>query len=188
MVLFVIVAILICIALGALYIWKRNSKYRIPKQAKTPDAMLCVCQSFLIYSDNFQGLYETMYKASIGSISFERKNNVFKEWDLRMCNIGQVPIELKSWWATIMAHCEKLTDEEIQKRAQLIVNMIFTAGIVRDGEKELIATRDTVLYYDSSDEVRWNAGQKLIVETPCWYLPSSPVRIIEKGYCKTEKL
>lgn len=162
----------------------RNEKPR-KREKETSNAMKEVCQAFLMYADNFQGLFETMYKASVGSISHERTRNILREWDIRMGNITQAPIGLTSWWATVIVDDDKLTDKELQNRAQGVVQMILSCGIVRDDRTEFMAVEDTGMYYQHIDGDKWNLGQKLCVESPSWYLPSNPVRIIEKGYCKT---
>lgn len=162
----------------------RNEKPR-KREKETSNAMKEVCQAFLMYADNFQGLFETMYKASVGSISHERTRNILREWDIRMGNIAQAPIGLTSWWATVIVDDDKLTDKELQNRAQGVVQMILSCGIVRDDRTEFMAVEDTGMYYQHIDGDKWNVGQKLCVESPSWYLPSNPVRIIEKGYCRT---
>lgn len=162
----------------------RNEKPR-KREKETSNAMKEVCQAFLMYADNFQGLFETMYKASVGSISHERTRNILREWDIRMGNITQAPIGLTSWWATVIVDDDKLTDKELQNRAQGVVQMILSCGIVRDDRTEFMAVEDTGMYYQRIDGDKWNVGQKLCVESPSWYLPSNPVRIIEKGYCRT---
>lgn len=162
----------------------KNKKPR-KRVKETSNAMTEVCQAFLLYADNFQGLLETMYKASVDSISHERMKNVLMEWDIRMGNIAQSPICLRSWWATVIVGYESLTDKELQGRARSVVQMILSSGIVRDDKTEIVAVEDTGLYYQHVDGETWSVGQKLSVESPCWYLSSSPVRIIEKGYCRT---
>lgn len=161
-----------------------KDKKPMKREKETSNAMTEVCQAFLMYADNFQGLFETMYKASIGSISHERMRNVLQEWDIRMGNIAQAPIGLRSWWATIIADSNQLTDRELQGRARNVAQMILSCGIVRDDRAEVVAAEDTGMYYQHIDGGKWNVGQKLSVESPSWYLPSNPVRIIEKGYCK----
>lgn len=162
----------------------KNKKPR-KREKETNKALKEVCQAFLMYADNFDGLFETMYKASVGSISHERIRNVMQEWDIRMGMVAQAPIDIKSWWATVIAGYESLTDKELQGRTQSVIQMVLSCGIVRDDRTEIVAVEDTGLYYQHVDGEKWNVGQKLCVESPSWYLPSSPVRIIEKGYCKT---
>lgn len=186
---------IVALLLGTAYLAYVNRKQLLrilrPQQEKKPkrgergtvNAMTEVCQAFLMYADNFQGLFETMYKTSVGAISEERKRNVLKEWDIRMKNIAQAPIGLKSWWSTVIAGCETLTDKELQERAHQIMQMIQSCSIVRDNRKEIVAEEDTGMYYQHSDGNLLMAGQELRVETPCWYLPGNPLRIIEKGYC-----
>lgn len=147
------------------------------------DAMTDVCKEFLMCADNFQGIFETMYKASVGSISPERIRNVLLEWNIRMGGIAQASISLRSWWATVIADFDNLSDEELRERAKRIVQMVLSSGIIRDDRKEMVAVQDTTMYYQNSDEGEWDMGQQLHIESPCWYLPSSPARIIEKGYC-----
>ena len=148
------------------------------------DPMSGVYKNFILYADIFQGLYEPMFKASVGSISQERIINVFAEWDIRMKGIKNIPIELRGWWSTIIDDKITLTSNELQKRAEQVVNMIENCGILRDGNSELIADNNTNLYYQHVDGIMFEQGQKLRVESPCWYLPTNPVRIIEKGYCE----
>ena len=162
----------------------RPQQEKKPRRRETGNAMTEVCQAFLMFADNFQGLLETMYKASVGAISEERKRNVLREWNIRMKNVAQAPIGLKSWWSTVIANCEILSDKELQERAQQIVQMIQSCGVVRDDQTEMVAQEDTSMYYENSDESKLVAGQKLRIESPCWYLPGNPVRIIEKGFCE----
>ena len=153
------------------------------RKGKASDAIMEVCQAFLLFADNFQGLFEPMYKASVGSISHERMSNVLIEWDIRMGGIAQAPICLRSWWAIVIANMGTLSDKELQGRARMVVQMIRLCGIVRDDRTEIEAGEDTALYYLQSEGGKMVTGQKLRIEAPCWYLPSTPVRIIEKGYC-----
>lgn len=156
----------------------RNKK----NKNSTTDAMAVVCDAFLTYADNFQGLFEPIYKASVNTISYERKKNVLVEWDIRMGGIGAAPVCLIRWWETIVKDLESLPDKELKKRAQNVVQMIESCGIIRDNRLELTASEQTPIYYQQVEGFSWEIGQQLRVETPCWYVPSSPVRIIEKGY------
>lgn len=158
---------------------------RLSSKKGVIDAFTEISKSFLMYADDFHGLYEPMFKASVGSISHERKKNVLMEWDIRMNNISHSPISLRSWWSTIVTDIDKLADYELQERAQQVVQMIMKSGIIRDDRKEFIAVQETNLYYLHSDNTAISAGQRLHVESPCWYYPCAPVRIIEKGYCET---
>jgi hypothetical protein len=141
-------------------------------------------KAFIFYADNFQGLYETLYKASQGVISAERMKNVLTEWDIRMGNISQAPASLSQWWSTLIAGYDSSTGEELQSRAQLIFQMIQSSGIVRDEKKEFIAADDITMYYQTLEGALLTPGQKIRVESPCWFLPGNPVRIIEKGLCE----
>ena len=148
------------------------------------DPMSGVYKNFILYADIFQGLYEPMFKASVGSISQERIKNVFAEWNIRMKGINNISIELRGWWSTIIDDKITLTSNELQKRAEQVINMIENCGILRDGNSELVADNNTNLYYQDVDGIMFEQGQKLRVESPCWYMPTNPVRIIEKGYCE----
>lgn len=184
-------AVFVLLLCGTAYTAYTNRKQllrffmRLRKRSpKKGNAMAQVSKSFLMYADNFQGLFETMYKASIGTISYERMRNVLREWDIRMGGIAQAPIVLRSWWAVVIADFDSLSDGELQERAKSVVRMILSSGIIRDERRELTASQDTVMFYQTSDEVGWKIGQTLCVESPCWYIQSNPVRIIEKGYCR----
>lgn len=151
---------------------------------KPINSMKEVCRYFLMYADSFQGLYETMYQVSVGSISTERMSNALIEWDVRMSSIAHIPTPLRSWWSTIIINHDHLSNLEMQKRACNLIEMIKSSGIIRDSQNEFIAQQDTNMYYQTSDGTTWSLGQKLCIDSPCWYLPSTPVRIIEKGYCE----
>lgn len=168
--------------LGA-FIGKRTDVQK-RKSVSANKTMQDVCNAFMVYANNFQGLYEPLYKASQGTLSQERKSNVLKEWDIRMGNISLIPIGLKSWWTTIVANLDSLSDKELQKQAAQVMEMIKACGIIRDNQKKLTAKSDTSLYYQNSEGKTWSIGQELLVESPCWYVRSTPVRVIEKGYCE----
>lgn len=148
------------------------------------DPMSGVYKNFILYADIFHGLYEPMFKASVGSISQERIKNVFAEWNIRMKGIKNISIELRGWWSTIIDDKITLTPNELQKRAEQVINMIENCCILRDERSELVADNNTNLYYQHVDGIMFEQGQKLRVESPCWYMPTNPVRIIEKGYCE----
>ena len=143
-----------------------------------------VCQSFIMYSDVFQGLYEPMFKASLGRLSFERMRNVLTEWDIRVKSIGNAPVSLCEWWATVVADIDVLPNKEMQARAVMTMQMIDNCGIVRDNKTDFVADDETCRYYQHVDGLIFETGQKLRVESPCWFMPTQPVRIIEKGYCE----
>jgi len=174
---------------GAVYILYRNRtalKKFIPKKVDSGDSLLTdVGVAFLQYADVFQGIYEPMYKASNGSISMERIFNVLTEWDIRMNNINDIPSTLKGWWLTIVKDMDNLDKDMLIDRAKEIMKMICSSGITRDRRSDIIADNTTYTYYDSLDETRFYNGQRLRVETPCWFINSNPVRIIEKGICET---
>ena len=154
------------------------------KDVEINEAMTKVCESFLMFANNFQGVYEPMYKASVGGISLERMRNVLRTWDIRMGNICQPPICLRCWWATVVADSDTLAVQDLQERCQQVVQMILESGIVRDDKNEFVASTDTGVYYQELDNRKIERGQNLRVDSPCWYLPSNPIRIIEKGYCE----
>lgn len=187
---------LVVILCGATYVVYKNrvrirkfvKRYLDKKHAKNHifanNAMTDVCNAFIIYASNFQGIFEPMFKASQGIISKERKYNTLVEWNIRMDNISKAPVCLTGWWATVIAGKETLSDEELQCRASMVMEMLAAAGIVRDDRQTLVTMADTSMYYQSSDNLSWTVGQELRIESPCWYIPCSPVRILEKGYCE----
>lgn len=161
----------------------RRANQRQPL-VEVDSALAEVCPAFLMYADNFQGLYETMYKASQGRISRERMNNVLLEWDIRMDNIPNAPVALKSWWATVIDNATVLSDSEAQERAKRVVQMVYSCGIIRDAKTTIVAAADTSMFYLSSTDENWHEGQRLRIESPCWYMQTKPIRVIEKGFCE----
>ena len=146
-----------------------------------PDPIQEVCKAFLPYANRFEGLYEPLVKASLATISEERAGNVLEEWRIRFSGIGpSAPSCLKSWWVSV-AGAHGLTPQE---RAGRILDMVFSCNIVRDGKKEFTAAADTILYYQEAGGKAWKEGDRLRVESPCWYVPGEPVRILEKGFCE----
>ena len=101
-----------------------------------------------------------------------------------MKGIKNIPIELRGWWSTIIDEKVILNADELQKRAGQVVSMIENCGILRDEKTELVADKNTNLYYQHVDGIMFELEQRLMVESPCWYMPTNPVRIIEKGYCE----
>jgi len=154
------------------------------KEVHGHDAMSDVRGSFVAYADIFQGLYEPMFKASVGEVSQERMKNVITEWDIRMNTIKNIPIGLRGWWSTIVDNKDALSYNELQVRAVNVMRMLEQSGIVRDSHSYLTADNETNRYYQHIDGVAFESGQKLHVESACWYMHGNPVRIIEKGYCE----
>lgn len=152
--------------------------------AGNDDAMNKVYKSFIMYADVFQGIYEPMFQASSGKVSQERIKNVFTEWDIRMNSIKNIPIELRGWWSTIIANKDVLPYEKLQQQAVKVIRLVEQSGIIRDQQLEMFADNNTNQYYQHVDGIVFELGQRLRVESPCWYISTNPVRIIEKGYCE----
>lgn len=148
-------------------------------------AIADVCSEFILFADIFRGIYEPMYKASKGMISHERIKNTFLEWNIRIESINKRYERLRCWLTAITEGIENLSMEELQGRALQIMDMIGQCGIRRDNRTELICDEDTGMYYDTHNESIMKCGKRLRVESPSWYINSTPVRIIEKGYCET---
>lgn len=121
------------------------------------EAMHEVCNAFLPYAGNFRGLYESLYGALNYKCSKEVLFNIMSEWDIRMNNIPNIPINLKAWWETVAVDIETLTEQQLKNRVSQILYMIKVSGIIRNG--------------DAADE---------FVSSKCWYVKTTPVRIIEE--------
>lgn len=139
--------------------------------------------AFLPYANDFDGLYEPLYKGAKGLRNKERMLNTFNEWSLRMRKVCIASPELYSWWNSVVADLDALDEKALQARLGVVLDMLQKVGIVRDSRSELIADKVTSLYYLEVDDETWSTGEKLVVDSPCWYLPTTPPRIIEKGYC-----
>lgn len=140
---------------------------------------------FLMYADNFSGLYETMYKVSKGRLSDERMKNVLTQWSIRMDNIPNMPSDLKKWHAESGLIQLITSRADMQECAQKIMWLVDKSGIKRDSSIDFKAGADISLYYQDDDDKNLSAGMEVRVCSPCWYLSSEPVRIIEKGTCTT---
>ena len=182
-----IIALSLLLGFVVFYVLKKKMENQVDNQKgegpnkKTDMDPAEVRKAFLLDADNFQGIYEPLYKASQGIVSVERKRNVLREWDLRMRGVNR---PLKDWWTTVAVGLDTLTDDELKRRAQQVVAMLGQCGVVRDGRTELVAEADTSMYYQNVDGKVWSVGQRLRVESPCWYINCQPVRILEKGCCE----
>lgn len=148
-------------------------------------AIADVCSEFILFADIFRGIYEPMYKASKGMISHERIKNTFLEWNIRIESINKRYERIRSWLMAITEGIDSLSKEELQGRALQIMDMIGQCGIRRDNRTELICDEETGRYYDTHNGSTMKCGKQLRVESPSWYINSTPVRIIEKGFCET---
>ena len=146
-----------------------------------------VFNAFLPYANDFDGLYEHLFKGAKGLRNKERMLNTINEWSLRIKKVCRTSPELNGWWDVVVANLETLDEKAIQARMGMITDMLQNGGIVRDKRSELIADEETSLYYMEVDDEVWSVGDKLKVDSPCWYLPTTPPRIIEKGYCIKKK-
>jgi hypothetical protein len=106
---------------------------------------------------------------------------------LRIQKVCRTSPELNSWWNVVVANLDSLDEKAIQARMGMIADLLQNGGIVRDNRSELVADDETSLYYMEVDDEVWSVGDKLKVDSPCWYLPTTPPRIIEKGYCIKKK-
>lgn len=140
---------------------------------------------FLMYADNFSGLYEKMCKVSEGILSDERMKNILTQWRIRMDNIPNMPSDLKKWRAESGLTQLFSSRAAMQECAQKIMRLVDKSGIKRDSRIDFKSGEDISLYYQDDDDKDLSAGMKVRVCSPCWYLPSEPVRIIEKGICTT---
>ena len=149
-----------------------------------------VCQSFIMYSDVFQGLYEPMFKASLGRLSFERMRNVLTEWDIRVKSIGNAPVSLCEWWATVVADIDVLPNKEMQARAVMTMQMIDNCGIVRDNKTDFVADDETCRYYQHVDGLIFkrdkNSGLNLLVGSCQLNRFASLKKVIVKSYNPSE--
>ena len=104
-----------------------------------------------------QAINKTLFAVS----TQERIKNVFAEWNIRMKGIKNIPIELRGWWSTIIDEKVILNADELQKRAGQVVSMIENCGILRDEKTELVADKNTNLYYQHVDGIMFELEQRL---------------------------
>lgn len=187
LVLFVIITLVLCVVILVYVGRKRIAAFLKHKQSKNEiadEVDIRVGQDFLACADSFEGLYEPMYNASLSSISQERMINVLREWNIRMNNNVGVTKCLTDWWSSVYSDLTGKSKDELQVIAQKVIQMIHSAGIIRDNREQFIAGSDICLFYQHVDDKSLEAGQRIRIDSPCWYIQCTPVRIIEKGYCE----
>lgn len=121
------------------------------------EALEAVGKAFVAYADNFRGVYESLHSVANSSCSHETIFNVLIEWDIRINNIPNIPINMKAWWETIVDNIETLDKTLLKERAAQILEMINAAGIIRCDNPEVVYLRSR-----------------------CWYMATKPIRIIEE--------
>ena len=183
-------AIVVCGSAYYLYVNRKHLKKKLKGLCSEEHQFVSLCHAdeqvfnaFLPYANEFDGLYEPLFKGAKGLRNKERMLNTINEWSLRIKKVCRTSPELNSWWDSIVAHIDTLDEKAIQARMGMITDFLQNVGIVRDSRSELIADEETSLYYMEVDDEVWSVGDKLYIDSPCWYLPTTPPRIIEKGYC-----
>jgi len=187
-------AIVICGSAYYLYVNRRQIKKKLKGLRSKEHYIIAlrhaddqVFNAFLPYANDFAGLYEPLFKGAKGLRNKERMLNTINEWSLRIQKVCRTSPELNSWWNVVVANLDSLDEKAIQARMGMIADLLQNGGIVRDNRSELVADDETSLYYMEVDDEVWSVGDKLKVDSPCWYLPTTPPRIIEKGYCIKKK-
>jgi len=187
-------AIVICGSAYYLYVNRRQIKKKLKGLRSKEHYIIAlrhaddqVFNAFLPYANDFDGLYEPLFKGAKGLRNKERMLNTINEWSLRIQKVCCTSPELNSWWNVVVANLDSLDEKAIQARMGMIADLLQNGGIVRDNRSELVADDETSLYYMEVDDEVWSVGDKLKVDSPCWYLPTTPPRIIEKGYCIKKK-
>ena len=142
--------------------------------------------AFLPFANNFDGVYEPLFRGAHGRLRRERMLNTINQWKIRMQKPVGTSTDLNAWWKTVVENVDCLHDEALQQRMKDILEFIEQAGIVRDNHDVFIATEDTTIFYQCADEQQILSGASLQVESPCWYLHTTPPRIVEKGFCNIQ--
>lgn len=182
----------IIVCAGAYYIYSRreqlkkkiiNARQKRGKHTSIKEAEAEVIKAYLPHANSFDGLYEPLYKGAKGLRNKERMLNTLNEWSIRMRSVARESPELRSWWDAVVSDVNNLDVETIQTRMNVVLALLKKGGVIRDSRSELVADEDTSLYYTEADDEIWSVGDKLKVDSPCWYLLTTPPRIIEKGYC-----
>ena len=132
-------------------------------------------EGIMTHRKDFTGLYELMYQISLNDT--RNASGTFGEWCLRIENFEEdTPfaslfrtwdLEMKDWDGRIY-----------QKHASEIVHAIFSAGITRDMEKDIISDKETASKYVHLKDVNIVPGNSYQVFRPCWY---SQYELLEKG-------
>ena len=137
----------------------KRSSHNIPIKKNENVALKAVSNEFVACADSFRGIYESLYNVANTPCSREVIFNVLSEWDIRMNNIPNIPTNLKMWWKTIAINIEALGEKQLRDKAAQILEMIDAAGIIR-----------------------CNNPEEISLSYKCWYMNTTPVRIIEKIY------
>ena len=123
----------------------------------------------------FSGLYEPLHMIKEGSLG--EGAGVFADWDARVNNLENANW-LLSFWSTLYENNEAWDTNEFAKKAEQLLDLVYSAGIVRSEETQVTVGKNTSKYYDSNDETEIEPGTTAVVDTPYWSINNF---ILEKG-------
>ena len=125
---------------------------------------------FLQVADKFIGIYESLFVETTnktGSYSIDGLD----DWNTRIKYLDKKP-HFQTFW------------NENKKDLQKIIDFFYACGVVRDSQKEIIATEQTRYLYKVISGEKIEIGKKYIVVMPCWTLQD---KVLEKGMLKSDE-
>lgn len=147
-------------------------------------------KEFEPHAENFEGLFEPIVKIVNNTFSKERIVNTLEEWDIRISNLPGNNTEIKKWWENEIYNgtpFNSVSRKSLIKKTKKIQHFLLGNGVIRDNRTNFTATSDMNIYYQTNDLEDLEIGEEYTIETPCWYIPYSPDRVIEQGYCYKKK-
>ncbi len=134
------------------------------------DAVIFPKDDFIKNASKFTGTYEILYKVSQGlNVNQESVDGLYQDLELRIKGID-CP-ELLLWW-------EKTKESGQKKQLVSFLDRVFSSGVIRDSNSELIVDDAMRLYYIEWDDLTLENGESVKVIVPAWRIHNS---CIEQG-------
>lgn len=149
------------------------------KQDKSVECDNPPFDTFSVYAERFSGMYEPLYKAA-NSADEKKLLKLIEQWGVRVAS--QSSSELSSWWNLSVEH----NGFSLLQKAEAILSMIEKNGIIRDSRKLFKVTTNDFQLYRNIDNEELSLESKVNVITPCWYINSNPIYVVEQGYVENQ--
>lgn len=146
----------------------------IPPKPPTYDTAVAQ-EEFRNKVEKFSGAYEAIYQVANGTST--TANEVLADWNTRIHYLNSCP-NVQKLWSFLFTGYENLLTEQQAQNAKSFVDFLFSAGIERDNQSEIIIDNATRFKYYTLNNEEFVIEQKMKVMLPCWSIDD---KVLEKG-------
>lgn len=130
---------------------------------------------FVKNSSAFIGIYEPLYKVSIGRV--KHAYSVFSDWNVRVTYLPAAKA-LQKLWLSEFSGIDSWSEEAYADKARKLMDILQGFSVERSCEADFTVDTDTYKQYSTLEGEIIEAGNDVKVISPCWLLNGDT---LEKG-------